>query len=120
MLTSLKYSRPDGTFVGIVNGMEYHVIPSEPYWPAALELAAIEMPPLEPAFVPPPITMADIRAERDSLLRASDWTSLPDATPAGGRAAWLEYRQALRDITNGLTDPATVVWPSPPTQRDPE
>lgn len=117
MIERLKYSRPDGTFVGIVNGMDYHIIPGEPYWPAALELAAIDMPPLEPAFVPPPITMADIRAERDSLLRASDWTSLPDATPAGGRDAWLEYRQKLRNITDGVTDPNAVVWPTSPKDK---
>lgn len=38
MLKRVKYKRPDGTFVGIVNGLEYHVIPGEPYWAAALEM----------------------------------------------------------------------------------
>lgn len=117
MLTSLKYSRPDGTYVGIVNGAEYHIIPSEGYWAQAVALAAQGMPPLEPVFTPPPLTMDDIRSERDSLLRASDWTSLPDATPLGGKAAWLAYRQELRDITEGLTDPNAVVWPVSPVDR---
>lgn len=117
MLTSLKYSRPDGTFVGIVNGAEYHIIPSEGYWSQAVAIAAQEMPPLEPAFTPPPLTMDDIRAERDALLRASDWSVLPDATPVGGKDAWIEYRQQLRNITDGVTDPNAVVWPISPKDK---
>lgn len=54
MLQALKWSRPDGTFVGIVDGEEYHVIPGEPYWAAAQAMAAVEMPPLEPQPEPPP------------------------------------------------------------------
>lgn len=52
---------------------------------------------------------ASRRARRDRMLAASDWTQLPDATPPGGRAAWAEYRQALRDL-----DMAGADWPSRP------
>ncbi len=57
---------------------------------------------------------AQVRARRDELLRACDWRVLPDApTPEEERAAWLAYRQALRDITL-QADPAAIVWPVPP------
>lgn len=55
MLQALKWSRPDGTFVGIVDGEEYHVIPGEPYWETAQAMAEAEMPPLEP--VPEPVVL---------------------------------------------------------------
>ena len=49
-----------------------------------------------------------IRAERNRLLVASDWTQLPDA-PVDA-AAWATYRQALRDITTEA-NPFAIVWP---------
>jgi hypothetical protein len=39
---------------------------------------------------------AQIRSQRDSLLTASDWTQVADAPV--DKAAWAEYRQALRDL----------------------
>lgn len=45
---------------------------------------------------------AQVRAQRDALLTACDWTQLPDVT-IPKKAEWAAYRQALRDITN---DPA--------------
>lgn len=53
-----------------------------------------------------------VRAERDALLAASDWTQLPDA-PVDA-AAWAVYRQALRDVTQ-QADPFAIVWPVAPT-----
>lgn len=52
-----------------------------------------------------------IRQERNRLLAESDWTQLPDAT--ANKEAWQEYRQALRDITEG-DNPLGVVWPVTP------
>ena len=57
---------------------------------------------------------AQVRAERDSLLVASDWTQIADAPV--DQAAWATYRQALRDITNQATFPNEVVWPTKPTE----
>jgi predicted metal-binding protein len=54
-----------------------------------------------------------IRAERDALLAASDWTQLPDV-PDATRSAWAVYRQALRDITQQAGFPDAVVWPTKP------
>lgn len=53
-----------------------------------------------------------VRAQRDFLLRDSDWTQLPDA-PTTSKSAWTTYRQALRDIT-AQTDPTAIVWPVSP------
>lgn len=56
-----------------------------------------------------------VRAVRQRLLADSDWTQLPDAalTPER-RAAWADYRAALRDITTTAREPADVVWPVKP------
>jgi hypothetical protein len=52
-----------------------------------------------------------IRAERNALLVASDWTQVADA-PVDA-VAWAVYRQALRDITEQAS-PFNIVWPTPP------
>lgn len=60
---------------------------------------------------------ADLRRARSALLEASDWTQLPDV-PLGAamRAAWTNYRQALRDWPATVTDPFDPPpWPEPPT-----
>ena len=51
-----------------------------------------------------------VRAKRQSLLVASDWTQLPDV-PLETKTAWAIYRQALRDITDQAGFPFDVVWP---------
>ena len=56
---------------------------------------------------------AAIRAERDALLTATDWTQLPDV-PVATREAWAVYRQALRDVTQQAGFPDTVEWPVKP------
>jgi hypothetical protein len=50
-----------------------------------------------------------IRAERDRLLRASDWTQVADAPV--DQAAWATYRQALRDVPGQESFPGAVEWP---------
>ena len=53
-----------------------------------------------------------VRLIRDYKLAQCDWTQLPDAT--ADKAAWAEYRQALRDITLIDGFPDNVSWPSAP------
>ena len=53
-----------------------------------------------------------IRAKRYKLICNTDWTQLPDS-PKKGLKAWLDYRQALRDITE-QPDPFNIVWPKRP------
>jgi len=54
---------------------------------------------------------AIVRTERNAKLVASDWTQVLDA-PVDA-AAWAEYRQALRDITE-QADPFAIMWPPIP------
>ena len=61
----------------------------------------------------PAQALAALRAERNALLAASDWTQLPDA-PTANAAAWKVYRQALRDLPQQTTYPNAPQWPTAP------
>lgn len=52
-------------------------------------------------------------SERNQMLMESDWTQLPDV-PESTRSAWVEYRQALRDITDQHGFPDSILWPVKP------
>lgn len=57
----------------------------------------------------------DIRKERDALLVKCDWTQLADAALTfEEKAAWSDYRQALRDIPQTFENPEDVIFPSVP------
>lgn len=59
--------------------------------------------------------MQALRADRDRRLTACDWTQMPDAPLSDAhRAAWREYRTALRELPSATLDPTAPVWPSPP------
>ena len=62
-------------------------------------------------YVPPALTWADIRSERDDLLGKTDWWAVSDRTMSASEAA---YRQALRDVPQTFASPADVVWPTKP------
>lgn len=64
------------------------------------------------AVVTPEFEWAAIRTRRDQLLRATDFTQLPDF-PANDeqRAEMAAYRKALRDIPEQGEEPSQVVWP---------
>lgn len=53
-----------------------------------------------------------LRAERNRLLRETDWTQLPDSSV--DKARWAIYRQELRDLP-AQTEPA---WPKRPDDSD--
>ena len=59
-----------------------------------------------------------VRQRRDALLTACDWTQLPDAPVSDAqRTAWRTYRQALRDLPEGVSDPlGQLDWPVPPAE----
>jgi hypothetical protein len=60
------------------------------------------------------MAMEDLRAKRNKLLADTDYLALSDNTMS---AEMTTYRQALRDITNGLTtveDVNSVTWPTKP------
>lgn len=56
-----------------------------------------------------------VRAKRDQLMVATDWRALR-ANEQGVALApeWLEYRQALRDVTM-QSDPLRIEWPQAPS-----
>jgi hypothetical protein len=52
-----------------------------------------------------------LREERDRKLAATDWRATVDY-PGNDKQLWLDYRQALRDVTE--QDPNNVTWPEEP------
>ena len=62
--------------------------------------------------------IAGLRSKRNSLIASSDWTVLSDSPLSETeKTAWLEYRQELRDITEGVNTVAkvnAVVFPDKP------
>lgn len=54
-----------------------------------------------------------LRQERNDKLRDTDFTQLADSPV--DKAAWAQYRQALRDLPNVTPDPLNPVWPPAPT-----
>ena len=65
-----------------------------------------------PPPVDPDALAAAARAQRDSLLKQSDWTQLSDAPV--DQAAWAAYRQALREVPDQPAFPLTIEWPTAP------
>jgi hypothetical protein len=60
--------------------------------------------------------MTDLRQKRNALISSCDWVMLSDS-PIADKTAWENYRQSLRDITNGLTtvdQVNAVTWPTKP------
>ena len=60
--------------------------------------------------------ISNLRAKRNALLSASDWTILPDS-PVQDKYVWQSYRQSLRDLTEGLSTVEqvnSVVFPTKP------
>lgn len=53
-----------------------------------------------------------VRLWRNAELIASDWTVLPDSPL--DRNLWIEYRQALRDITKQCSAADDVILPIKP------
>jgi len=62
--------------------------------------------------------IAGLRSKRNALIASSDWTVLSDSPLSETeKTAWLEYRQDLRDITEGVNTVAkvnAVVFPDKP------
>ncbi len=64
----------------------------------------------------------ELRQIRNYRLSESDWSQLPDAPiTEDQKNAWQEYRQALRDLPENITDPKELVndqnhlsWPQLP------
>ena len=58
-----------------------------------------------------------LRSKRDTLLSQSDIYILPDrwATYTSEKQTeWSQYRQALRNLPQNITDPFNAAWPTKP------
>ena len=62
-----------------------------------------------------------VREKRNALLAECDWTQAVDSPLSDtDKAAWATYRQALRDMTNGITIDVndtlldSYTWPEKP------
>lgn len=63
----------------------------------------------------PPKTWDEIRFIRNQLLSSCDWTQLIDSVlTQEERVAWLNYRQALRNVPQDFETPDDVVFPEKP------
>ena len=71
------------------------------YWNTTLENAILE---------------DNMRRKRNDLLSKTDKYTLPDWPHPSEevKQAWLDYRQALRDLPANTTDPENPIWPTPP------
>lgn len=62
-----------------------------------------------------PQVWANIRAKRDKLIAATDWTQISDASlSVEKKAEFSAYRQALRDLPQSTDNPDEIVWPVKP------
>ena len=62
--------------------------------------------------------MAQLRATRNALLLACDWTQISDCN-IPKKAEWATYRQTLRDFPSTISDArTTVTWPHNPDWVD--
>ena len=52
-----------------------------------------------------------VRATRDTLIAATDWTQCADIS-AAVKAQWVPHRKALRDVPQQAGFPFSVVWPT--------
>lgn len=58
---------------------------------------------------------SQLRSKRNQLLAASDWTQFTDSPLSPEtKAAWAQYRVALRNLPEVTQDPTQVSWPAQP------
>lgn len=97
------------TIAAEVDGRRVIIDQGNPLWGDLIALSPI-------AWRPPEIDhWGTLRSERDRLLSLSDKYVLPDfPQPEPQRQAWLDYRQALRDLPELTADPESPVWPARP------
>lgn len=59
--------------------------------------------------------LVNLRIKRNQLLKACDWTQVPDSALSDEKKAeWTAYRTALRNLPANTADPANPTWPEKP------
>lgn len=60
-----------------------------------------------------------VRSKRNALLQQCDFAAMSDYPIADDKkAAFLAYRQALRDLPDSQQDPSNITWPTMPPLKD--
>lgn len=103
----------DGTWGTVAENFHWDMSETMPFTHAQLETKANELWAAE--------ANVKLRRERDSLLKACDWTQGEDV-PTAIKSAWTTYRQALRDLPANTSSPTLandgtlggVTWPTKP------
>lgn len=62
------------------------------------------------------VSLDKLRKLRDAKLSESDWRVSVSDYPHSDSAAWITYRQELRDLPEGYTPTENPVWPTEPIQ----
>ena len=105
---------------------KYDDVKKEVVWSTELHYLEADKDNVEAVFedvytkhiTPTPYTANTLRGRRKNLLKDSDWTVMPDSPLSDSKKAeWTTYRQALRDITNGIDTEEkakAVTFPTPP------
>jgi len=100
----LTYARPDGTFVGVVNGLPYHLTEADPLFAEAQSIHAASPVPLEPEMTAPELSMEEQREAasmtRDEFAKAAaeaGYISWPEAAQFAAGNAVPAVVQALID-----------------------
>jgi hypothetical protein len=99
-LTSVTYKRPDGTFIGVVNGYPYHITQSDPLYAAAQSAGAAA--PFEPAPQAPPVTVP-VSVPKLALVRAMRQVGL-DGNPSNPVKAWTVVKGALAQASEEVQE----------------
>jgi len=61
------------------------------------------------------LDMNEVRSQRNTWLRSTDWTQIGDAALGDHTAEeWATHRQALRDLPQTYSRVSEVVWPLDP------
>ena len=80
-----------------------------------IELTAEEVAEVEARVAAADRDFTGVRMTRNGLLRDSDWTQLADVPlDADQVAAWVTYRQELRDLPSTSATVSGLTWPTPP------
>jgi len=80
-----------------------------------IELTAEEIQEIADRAAEADLDFTMVRADRDGLLRNTDWTQIADATLGAHTAEeWATYRQELRDLPAGFSKVSEVVFPDDP------
>ena len=82
-----------------------------------IELTAEELQEIADRVAEADLDFSFIRADRDGMLRDTDWTQIADAALGAHTAEeWATYRQELRDLPSKHSKVSEVVFPDdPPT-----